>query len=211
MKKSIILIAAIILALPVLAQREERNEDPREMQTIFGNQRISHGGYGSFGAGYSMIDDKHGAVMTGRAAWIIGHSLALGFAGTGFVNEYNYNAVLDKHVNLTGGYGGFLFEPIILPKFPVHLSFPVIAGVGGIAYTSNLSDDPYMNPSPWVEDTDTYLIFEPGAEIEMNVLRFFRIGFGMSYRMTTEIDLLNSLPVVLDCISVGMSFKFGKF
>lgn len=211
MKNYISILCLMLLPMFATGQRNERSNE-REYQTIFGRNSVSHGGYGAFGGGYSMIDDKNGAVMSGRAAWIIGHGLGLGFSGTGFINDFSYDQATNENVNLTGGYGGFLVEPILFPKAPVHLAFPVVAGVGGIAYTRTpASGDPWDYNDPWIEDTETFLILEPGVELELNVLRFFRLAFGMSYRMTTDINLIDTRPDVLNGVAAGITFKFGKF
>jgi hypothetical protein len=209
MKKIILFATGIILAFSAFAQD---NDNPDEIHTIMGRNHHYTGGYGSFGAGYSMIDNKDAVTLTGRGAWIAGHSLAFGFAGTGFVNSFSDAPQADRVVNLTGGYGGFFLEPIVLPRFPVHLSFPVIAGLGGIAYTSSIKPaDSFEYYDTWVEDTQAYLIAEPGVELELNVLRFFRMSFGVSYRFTSDINWSYTGPDVLEGWNAGMSFKFGKF
>jgi hypothetical protein len=211
MKKIFLLLVISVCAFAIYAQ-ENKDHSNKEIRTLMGGNHGSNGGYGSFGAGYSIIDGKDAVTLSGRGAWIMGHSLAIGFAGTGFVNAFSPDIQPDRVVNITGGYGGLLIEPILLPRFPIHLSFPVIAGLGGIAYTSSLqpanSWDIY---DTWVEDTQTYLIAEPGVELELNVLKFFRMAFGLSYRFTSDINWDYSSPDVLEGWNAGMSFKFGKF
>lgn len=197
------------------SQQDENNFDKyknSEIKTLFGRNKVGNGGYGAFGVGYSTIDNRDAIVTTARGAWVIGHSLALGFAGTGFLNSYQYDAILDTDVNLAGGYGGLLVEPILLGKFPVHLSFPTIAGIGGVAYTqSQWTNDPWGYQEAWIEDYANFFIFEPGVELEFNILKFFRFAVGLSYRMTSEINLINTPPDALNGLSGGMTFKFGKF
>lgn len=216
MKNILSLIFIFSLVISLYGQQEEEDQDRRnnrgEIQTLFGRNKVNNGGYGGFGAGYTLIDDKDALISSGRGAWIIGHSLALGFSGTGFINSFHYDPYVDADVNLTGGYGGFLIEPIIFGRFPVHLSLPIVAGFGGIAYTqTQWTDAPWGYQNSWIEDYDSYLIFEPGVEIELNILKFFRMAIGLTYRMTSDINLLNTAPDVLEGVSGGISFKFGKF
>jgi hypothetical protein len=209
MKKVFTLFAILIITLSTFGQRYD---DDNEIKTLFGSKNFSSGGYGAFGAGYSIIDDKDAIVMTGRGVWLMSRSLGFGIAGTGFINDYHFDAVLEEEVNLTGGYGGLIIEPILLPRSPVHLAFPVTAGVGGIAYTrSNWVNDPWEYREAWVEDTETFLFVEPGVELELNLLKFFRLAFGVSYRVTTQIDLIDTPSDVLNGFTSGISFKFGKF
>ncbi len=208
---TIILLVAISVHVPAQAQ-PERGKQEREIHTILGNPHTENGGYGSFGAGYALIDNRDGIVISGRAAWIVNHTVAIGFAGSGFINDFRYDRLYDEDVNLTGGYGGILIEPIVFPRAPVHISFPVMAGVGGIAYTR--TDHTWDNRdyrTSWVEDTETFLVAEPGVEMELNVLRFFRLALGVSYRFTSDIDLINTSPDALEGFTTGITFKFGKF
>jgi hypothetical protein len=216
MKRTTLFSITLLASLSIYAQNVTKDNDHDksndDIRTLMGSHQHSNGGYGAFGAGYTMIDDKDAVTLSGRGAWIIGHYLAFGFAGTGFINSFSPDIEPDRVVNLTGGYGGFLIEPILLPKFPVHLSFPVIAGAGGIAYTSSLQPANSIEYyDTWVEDTKTYFILEPGVELELNVLKFFRMAFGFSYRLTTDINWDYSRPDALEGWNAGMSFKFGKF
>ncbi|MCF8379360.1 MAG: hypothetical protein K9H49_07270 [Bacteroidales bacterium] len=215
MKKILSLLIIFSFMLCAYGQENEMNsryQNNSEINTLFGRNKISSGGYGGFGVGYSSINNKDAIITTARGAWIIGHGLAIGFAGTGFMNSFQYDPVLDADVNLTGGYGGLLVEPILMGRFPVHLSFPVIAGIGGVAYTSSQwTNDPWGYQESWIEDYTNFFILEPGVELEFNVLKFFRFAFGLSYRMTSDISLMSTPPTALNGLSGGMTFKFGKF
>jgi hypothetical protein len=214
MKKLLILPAILILFSTSLKSQDtlvapKKNKD--EFRTLFGDQR-SGGFYGSFTIGYSMIDNKDAVLMGGRFAWVVNHSIAIGFGGTGFINEFHYTTIPNNQVFLTGGYGGLYIEPILMPKFPVHLSFPCLLGAGGISYVS--TDNNYnMN---FVEDAAAFLIAEPAAELELNLTRFFRMSLGASYRFPTPFDvgtsgITTANAEALRGWSYNISFKFGKF
>lgn len=211
-------ILAILISINICySQSEEEKQKIKddEIKTIFGRTRTS-GGYGAFSITYSEIDRKNAIQFGGRGAWIIDHSLAIGFGGTGFLNDYQYDAILDENVNLAGGYGGLYIEPILAPRFPVHISFPILLGVGGVAYTTdNYNNDHWDN---YIEDTDVFLIVEPGVELEFNILKYFRIALGAYYRYTSDVSLEYISTGeqfvgedVLHGLSMGITFKFGKF
>ena len=97
----------------------------------------------------------------------------------------------------------------------MHLSFPVLTGVGGIAYAT-VSDMEFQ--SDWyVEDAEVFLVVEPGVELELNVTRFFRFAVGATYRFTSNIELMppSGSPGVssnvLNGFTFGATFKFGVF
>ena len=106
----------------------------------------------------------------------------------------------------------FILNLFFLPKFPVHLSFPVLFGAGGISYITKETND-YQN---MIEDSEVFLIAEPAAELEFNFTRNFRFALGASYRFTTPFDVGTSatIPVSSNAIeswSYMMTFKFGRF
>ena len=102
-------------------------------------------------------------------------------------------------------------EPILLPRFPIHISLPVVVGVGGIAYTTSTSYTDWFEPSYYVEDATSFLIVEPGVELEINVVKFFRVAVGAYYRYTSNITLIDTPEDVLNGYSAAITLKFGKF
>lgn len=204
MKKIFLLTVMLFTATLILAQSTSDSlKKQNEIKTIFGNKKVSHGVYFGFSLGYSVIDNKDAFTSGGRLMWVVGHSFAWGFAGSGFVNNFHDNT----GSSLNGGYGGLMFEPILLPKYPVHVSFPIMLAAGGVAK---------MNADIWesdynVDDADAFFIAEPGIEIEMNLLRFVRLSAGASYRFTTDIYLDNESKDVLNGFNTSVSLKFGKF
>ena len=139
--------------------------------------------------------------------------LAIGFSGKGFLTE-PYELIPGSHTsyNYTGGYGSFLIEPIVFPKFPVHVSFPILIGAGGIAKSILTNYNyPYDYTEVYVEDAEAFLIAEPGIELEFNVARWLRLGLGASYRFTTTFQPSGFDSNPMDGFTGGFSLKFGKF
>lgn len=210
MKRLTILVAILLVAGFAFAQDDYYNN---EIETIFSNKR-SNGGYGAFTIGYTTIDGRDAMVAGARGAFILDHSLAIGLAGYGFVNDleyHNYQSNPDDRLFLAGGYGGVFFEPIVGGTKPVHVSFPILLGMGGISLVEHTgwNWDNYYDYHEY--DTDLFFVFEPGVEIELNLTRFFRIAAYGSYRLTSDIELFDTAPDVLRGINLGMTFKFGKF
>jgi opacity protein-like surface antigen len=214
MKRTAIFAVLIILLLsPAFSQTSDSTKSKKndEFKTLFGNNRPG-GAYGAFSAGYTEIDNVQAVSFGGKFEWIVGHSIGFGFGGNGFINEYHWDENLERDVFLTGGYGGFIIEPILFPKFPVHLSFPVLLGAGGISYITKENQD-YQN---MIEDSEVFLIAEPMGELEFNITRHFRLALGASYRFATPFNVgaSGTSPVSSDAIqswTYMMTFKFGRF
>lgn len=200
----------ILLGFGFLLATAQENNDNDQISTIFSKNR-KNGGYGALSFSYTEIDKKDAFLVGARGSWIIDHSFAIGLGGCGFINDVNYHGWMNTRLenNLAGGYGGLYLEPILAPRMPVHISFPVLLGVGGISSVSNTTD--WNN---WIFDdskTDTYLVFEPSVELEFNMTRHLRLAGSIGYRFTSDIELENTNPDILKGTNVGLVFKFGKF
>lgn len=216
MKKLIVLFTALtITCISYVSNAQHDMESGRsdEIQTLMG-QNNAVGAYGSISIKYTEMENKDAFVFGARAGLIMGHMMTLGLGGAGFFNDVQYNPAAMQDISLAGGYGGFFFEPIIMPKYPVHISIPVLIGAGGVAVVS-VNDDDDWNDHYKSEASDAYLVIEPGIEIELNVTRFFRFCVGGYYRYTSNVDIedpMFDVPTdILRGFSGGVTFKFGKF
>jgi hypothetical protein len=204
-------------------EKKAKPKEESEIKTIFGSNKVTHGGFGGASIAFTEFNGESGLLVGARGGWIINHSISLGIGGYGITNNIYYkNIVEDKRVNMSGGYGGMYIEFIVFPKQPVHVCFPILVGAGGMSYTieRKIALDPNGDPiefDPEEErdffhvDDDAFFVVEPGMEIEMNVLRNFRIALGASYRYLGDLDLQNTKSDAMDGIAAGITFKFGKF
>ncbi|MBN2485131.1 MAG: hypothetical protein JXB34_04060 [Bacteroidales bacterium] len=209
-------IIVMILALLPAALFSQDND---EFKTIFSGREM--GGYGAFSLGYTIVDTSQSAMFSGRGGVILGHTLALGIGGSSFITEYQYNSNLNLKGSMAGGYGGFFLELIIAGKSPVHLSVPCLFGVGGAAYTTWVNEGEDYERINYVEDVTTFLIIEPGAELEFNLTKHFRMAAFVNYRLTSNLNLTATgsggetiklaSPSALNGYSAGLIFKFGIF
>lgn len=200
------------------AEKTEKKQAPQnsrndgEIQTLTGSGR-NVGFYFGFSTGYSQIEGYDAFSAGTTFAMIANHGLAIGFSGKGFFTEpYELAPNSNTSYSYAGGYGGFLIEPIIFPKYPVHVSFPILLGAGGITRNRMTNFDyPYDYTDVYVEEAEAFMIVEPGVEIEFNVARWMRLAIGGSYRFTTSLEPSEFDSNPLNGFTGGMSFKFGKF
>lgn len=216
MKNKIAFLAVFMIAASLHSQStgdtiEYRTIKPEsEIQTLFSG-KIKHGGYLGIDMRYTEIKGASAMEMGGRLAWIINHSFALGVGGNGFISGLaieDYSG--DGYFEMAGGYGGLLLEPIFFPKKAVHLSMPVIIGAGGLAYNADTYDE-YHPFDSYYRNTDAFFMVNPGIELELNVMRFFRVALGGYYRWAYDVDIPGLKHDVLNGFSGGMALKFGFF
>lgn len=210
-KWNLIIILAFLGSTLMAQDASTDHRNSSEIKTLFGSD-ISHGGYGGVTMGFTQINDKDAWMVGGRAAWIIDHSFALGFAGYGIANDipvYNdWNN--DEQLSLIVGYGGLLLEPIFFAREPVHFTVPVLIAGGAVS----MAPEDYWNTTHHWDPSyknDVIFVFEPGIEIELNLTRFMRLSGGASYRLTSEVDLPGMDSDILEGWATTLSLKFGKF
>jgi hypothetical protein len=223
MKFRILLTAMVLTGFWATAQ-EENNQEIRTLFSNNGKQTV--GGYGGLSTGYGQINKLDAIFFGGEGAVIINHSIALGLGGHGFMTETVNDANLGEAYEFAGGYGGLIIEPIIGARNPVHVTFPMLIGAGGIGYVKHWADynDNYDYEN-YDEDSDAFFVFEPGVELEFNLVKFMRIAITGSYRFTSNVDLKYRDTVLnpsyentsiapgdlLRGYKIGMTMKFGKF
>jgi hypothetical protein len=228
MKKAVFVLVAILTVTMGMAQ-DDKSRTEQEFKTIFNgnrnNNKIIHGGYGGIMMNYTQIDNKDAFLAGLRGMWIINHGIGIGIGGYGFANELHFDHNSDNNDNdkndysLAGGYGGLVIEPIIGAKHPVHVSFPVLIGAGGVAAIRDYywsTNHPHDDYEYYAEDAEAFFVVEPGVEVELNMVKFFRIAIGGYYRFTSNVSLYpyytsEVIDPELSGFSVGLTLKFGKF
>lgn len=194
-------------------RKEKKRRNRGEVKTLSGRNYHS-GGFGAISFKGTRYQDQTLMMAGFRGGWIINRTVALGFEGWGFIpsarldNVYQFDDVV-----VLGGYGGFFIEPILFSNEIVHLTFPVSGGAGWMGYDSDFLD-PSGNGSygeSYLVDDDVFWYIEPGAAIEFNISRGFRIDLGASYRFTEDLNLINTSESAFDDWNYFLTLKFGGF
>ncbi len=230
--KTLKLLTFLLTLLVVSSVYAQKSND--EIQVLVtkknrdGKVKFDNGFYAGMSFGWTMIDGKSSFIIGPRVAWIANHYFALGAGGGMFSNFMSMPRnddyyPLDEYF-MMGGYGGILLEPIVLAKHPVHVSFPVIIGGGFVAAQSKNGWNDYSYNGDYYNN-DVFFVFEPGAELELNIAKFFRIALGGSYRLTNALDMqykyfdektgeFTTIDIdkhALNAFNVKLSLKFGIF
>jgi len=219
MKKLFFLIALLCFSTGVLVAQDEENPDKKkknsdEIQTIAGD--ISHHGFhwGFSFTGTNIGDANEPALLIGgRLAWTINRVFALGFEGKGLIPSVTINNISpDYQVRPLMGYGGFFIEPILFSNKVVHATIPIATGSGWVGYVRDWNDERHLDlDDSGVIDQYIFWYFEPGANVEVNITRYFRVAAGVSYRYLPDFDLLNSAKKDFVGMNYSVMLKFGRF
>jgi hypothetical protein len=199
-------------------KRMKESKENDEIKTIFGPKTIK-GGYLAIDAGYTTLSDRYAFGVGLRGGSTVNHWFTMGIGGAAIVNNLEFDNIdYNRTLALEMGYGGIFIEPTILPKLPVHITFPILGGLGWAgyydktSYLENDGDNDHNNQSDWNKyDDDVFLFIEPGADLELNMTKHVRLNLGVKYRYLWDLDLVNTPTDQLDGLSGHITLKFGKF
>lgn len=181
----------------------------RDIHTITG--RNSHGGgFGALSFKSTELENET-IVMAGvRAGWIINRALGIGFEGFGIIPTATISDIGTQDLMPIGGYGGMFLEPVFFSNQVIHVTFPVSAGAGWIGYyEDNSSNFASIDGDRVAEDVFWYV--EPGASIEINIARNFRLAGGISKRFTEDLEILETGNEDFNTLSYFITLKIGSF
>ncbi|OGU12021.1 MAG: hypothetical protein A2X61_04265 [Ignavibacteria bacterium GWB2_35_12] len=214
MKKFALLLLAVLLIYPIITLALETRQDTDESETLFGNGEITHGGYGAPELKLTQIQGELGLMAGGRGGWIINSSFSIGGGGYGLVTTHkinNYQPPFDSTAYLRVGWGGVFIEYINSSNKLVHFTVNTLIGAGGASYTKSFHDGMNWDNDGWVYESTPFFVVEPGATVDLNVAKFFRISLGASYRFVSGVDLSKTTNKDISGPSANLAFKFGKF
>ncbi len=198
--------------------KKEKNKDKGrdDIKTIAGGSQHS-GGFGALTFKSTSFRDEAMVLAGLRGGWIINRSIAIGFEGHGIIPTAKFDDIdnpLGSKVVVYGGYGGFFLEPIVFSNQVVHLVFPVAAGAGWLGYEEDWENNfgsPGFNSINGLIDEDVFWYIEPGAALEVNIARNFRIDLGASKRFTQDLELVQTSESAFDKWNFFVTLKIGSF
>ncbi len=233
MKKILALLSLLLFLVTTTVAQEDYSAKPDkqnqdEIKTLFRKGKQHKKPVVGFFIGpefaYTQFTGSKNVLLLGASLGMtFNHWISIGLSGYGIINSGNLKYVQqvwdnfdkkDQSVNLYGGYGGLLLEFQVLPKSPVHVSFPILVGAGGLTY---MYRPDYVDHYDWGGymnvDWDAFFVVQPGVRVELNIVKFFRIGIGASYRYTPnlELPLDKTNDLTINQFNATLSLKFGKF
>ena len=178
------LLSSGLCAAPAAAQ----SETSEETETLIKSE-IESGFLFSIDDKLSSIDGEFANFVGFHAGWLVNHEFLLGFAAYG-------STAGPAGVDMA--YGGLQLEYFFNPNKLFNYSLRGLIGGGGI--------DSYRGRRHH-SDVSGFFVFEPEARVTLNVLRPFRIGFGLGYRFANG----HPSPLNPGGPTFNISFKLGKF
>jgi len=217
MKTVITTVVAMVAWTFCQAQESEviyTDNRPREMQTIM----KSDGGFGghlSLNVKGTEVFNEASLLVGGELVFTLNHALNIGVAGYGMPTRVKYadfDPTFGDDLYLEMGYGGLFVEPVFFDQSVVHFTIPVLIG-GGWSGLSNLNafDNRDYEDQLFLFDETVFFVFEPGINMEVNLVRNVKLTMGGSYRYVNGSDLRNVSDDDLGGLSFGAGIRVGWF
>lgn len=216
MKKIGIIIVVLFLSQTEQMKAQDGGNEKNQVQTLFGNG----GGFGGFlevEAKAGDINGQTGLLIGGAIKGVFSSKFNLGFAGYGLTTAIDADTYDDENklYQINFGYGGLVLEPVIGNRSLVHITLPVLLGVGGIGLRKDRFD-PFNDDTIEIEDydafdDDVFVVVEPGLNLEINLLRNLRLNFGGTYRYIYDSNVIGLSDVELSGFTGKVGLRLGWF
>ncbi len=206
-------ILFLLFSLSLFAQKDEvsiqwrSNNSSLDIRTVSKKKRTG-GAYWGLNAHYGQIAGEDAFILGTTLAYVANRSLEIGVSAQGIYSSNSNIGFYDNDVIVGGAYGGLHLAPVLFSNKAIHFTFPVLIG-GGVAgyYDYKTYEELDIEDYDW----DVMFVIEPGANVEFNITRFMRIGAGVKYRFTNQLDIVALDNNDFRGWSGGLSLKFGKF
>jgi hypothetical protein len=156
----------------------------------------------NFGA--TTLDGHLSSLVGLRGGWLINRQFGIGLAGNAFGWD---SAQIDSprpNTRVDGGYGGLLLQYVIASDKLVHGT--IDATIGGGALCANAVENRRE-----CKDAVTFFVFEPTANVELNVTSFMRVALGGGYRFAPVDDRSGPYKPAMSGFVTRASLEFGQF
>jgi len=192
----------ILFLFAFISVAQAQEEDNQEIRTIVDGKITSIGAFGGPKMSFTTFDHDYAFEMGGGGGIILNHKLFFGGYGMGLTTDVNPSVSEFANYTIDFEHGGFWFGYIVNHYKPIHPSISLQAGWGNIV----VQDEFFVNVR-----TDNVFVFNPIAELEINMTKFFKMGVGANFRMVLDENFVEYESLDFSSPGVFVSFKFGAF
>lgn len=148
------------------------------------------------------------AVLPGIGAGIIlNDKISLGINYKFIATENTPDGETKNRLYLDQQYAGFKGEYSLFPKKVAHLNFQIEAGIVHAEF--DLKDAFESVDDPTNDVSSAY--FEPGAALEINLLKYLKFDLGAGYRFVSNVTISNLTEKDFRGFTCSAGLKIGIF
>lgn len=210
MRFSVVLVVFVNLYSIVLAQ-----ESDKEFDSFIDSKLVSKWGvYGCFESKIATDQSNVGTFLGMKMGVIANDKVGMGMEVGGFVTKDIFEGTggdgESTLLKYAMGYGGFVGEYIAMMNKKVHLTFPVLFGLGlGMLMDEDLVAEDVGNEN-LVEGT-MFLVIEPSINLEFNITKEIQLYIGPSYRIVSGSAFDRLSDKELSGMGINFGLKVGSF
>ncbi len=169
-------------------------QDKPEIKTLINPQSpIKISGFGGPFVAFSTINNDFAVSVGGGGAALFNDRFYVGGYGIGLATAHRtklqvYNPITEKYKDFSNhrtsfGHGGFWLGALFEPYKMVHFGVSTKIGWGAIGLYEFVGDE-----GPEMEVLDRVFVANPMIEVELNVVRWFRVNVGAGYRFVGGVN-----------------------
>ena len=201
-KNTFIFLTLIFLVFSISAQElDEKNDEPKTLLS----DDVEINGFGSLFMTLTKIDNSSIHMIGGGGAFIFNKKFFFGGYGLGMTTNLCADRGQFKEKEMDFGYGGILLGYVINNDARFHPAISVLIGWGNIS--SRRLTSTYMDR----ENYDNFFTVSPILELEIRIVKNFRIGIGATYHYFSGISFSDYTDNDFSNPGAYLSFKFGEF
>ncbi len=182
--KILVAILALCLVGQVHAQKDE---------TLFNRLKIT-GAWGGPNTIFTTAGDDNLVLSGGFGGLEFAKDYFIGFGGVSTVGDFFLNDLSTDRYQMS--YGGLILGYSPNAHKLVHLQGNILLGAGDVRNRDSFEED-------------EFIVIEPNIGVEINVVRWFRIGVNGGYRALLDTDLSGSTNNDFSRFFGQINFKFG--
>jgi hypothetical protein len=197
-------LVGLFLAMLVVCAFAARAAAAEEEETLV-KGKLDHTWFLAYGLKATPVIGETEVLCALRGGWIIDHTLVVG-SGLYWVGDGTCTREIrtGEQENVDFAYLTLEFEYIQNSSKLIHPSVCLLIGSAHVSYQKDVE-------YPDREPRDEFLVIEPGANVILNVTKFFRLSLGGSYRFVSDVELRGLRNSDLDGFSLNLVGKFGRF
>ena len=195
--KAGILLFLVIITANFSTTFAQDNYEPRYLlENKMGKVHVS--GFGSYIIGFSDMGGEFAVYNGGGGAVLLNQTVYLGGYGMGLSTQHKHQAISilnnDGDVSniddlyTTFGHGGFWLGYIHQSQKPIHFGVSTKLGWG----SADLHEKRAYSENPDIDYnyfmSDHVFVMTPQLEVEMNLLRWFKMSASAGYQLVSGID-----------------------
>jgi len=163
-------------------------------ETLFGEAGLRlTGAWGGTLVGVTGFDGQNAVMRGGFGLLEFNKTLLVGFGGVNTSEAADFGSGQLKNFDLS--YGGLMLGFVPKSYRAVHPKFSFLMGGGEVKVDG--------------EGSDKIFVVQPGAGVEVNVFRWFRLGLEGGYRFVSESDFNPPSNQDLSGFFGELKFRFG--